>query len=148
MGYCGAVMINRSSPRREQALDFIRYMAGREFNELINHQADGLGPVKKFVDTDAYLHDPAFPEEDFNQVWRETMELGEPQETCEFVNGAVAERIISTQLDLVRSNQKPAAAAMQAAARQINEQIDKKLRSNKVLKRRYDAIQAAKSETR
>jgi len=139
-------MINLKSPRREQALDFLKYMAGREYNELINHQADGLGPVKTFADTERFLHDPAFPEEDSNQVWRDVMALGAPQETCEFINGAVADRIINEQLDLMRNNQKTAEVAMKAVALQINDEIAKNLKKNKDMKARYDAIRAGKKQ--
>jgi len=138
-------MINLKSPRREQALDFLKYMAGREYNELINHQADGLGPVKKFADTEQFLHDPEFPEEDSNQVWRDVMALGAPQETCEFINGAVADRIINEQLDLMRNNQKTAEDAMKSAARRINVEIEKNLRKNRTLKVRYDSIKAGEA---
>ncbi len=144
MGYCGVVMINKNSPRREQAFDFIKFMAGKEYNELINHQADALGPMKKYVETDLFLHDPAFPAEDFNQVWRDVMALGEPQEMCDFINGAVAELIINEQLDLLKNNQKSAEEAMKAAARQINAVIEKNLKKSKALKTRYDKVKAGK----
>jgi ABC-type glycerol-3-phosphate transport system substrate-binding protein len=148
MGYCGAVMINKHSPRREQALDFIRYMTGQEYNELINHQADGLGPIKKFTATEKFLHDPEFPEEDSNDVWRQVMAFGAPQEDCEFINGAVAQRIVSEQLDLVRANQKSAAEGMCSAARQINTEIEKTLARNPRLRERYEQLRSGKEADR
>jgi ABC-type glycerol-3-phosphate transport system substrate-binding protein len=141
-GYGGAVMINGNSPRREQALDFMIYMTGREYNELINHQADAMGPMKKFTETDLFLQDPAFPDEDYNQVWRDVMAHSEPREISEFINGTVADRIVAEQLDLVRNNQKTAEAAMKAVALQINAEIEKNLKKNSELKARYDAIRA------
>ena len=144
-GYGGAVMINARSPRREEALDFLIFLAGREYNELINHQADGMSPVKKFVETELFLRDPAFPEEDNNQVWRDEMAHGWPRETCEFINGSVADGMLGEQLDLVRNNQKTAEEAMKAAARKINDRIDANLKKNKALKARYDAILAGRT---
>lgn len=144
-GYGGAVMINGNSPRREQALDFMIYMTGREYNELINHQADAMGPMKKFTETDLFLQDPAFPDEDYNQVWRDVMAHSEPREISEFINGTVADRIVAEQLDLVRNNQKTAAEAMKTAAQQINSQIEKNVRKFKAMKTRYDALRAGKA---
>jgi hypothetical protein len=68
------------------------------------------------------------------------------QETCEFINGAVADRIINEQLDLMRNNQKTAEVAMKAVALQINDEIAKNLKKNKDMKARYDAIRAGKKQ--
>ena len=63
------VWVSDDNPaRREHALKFLLYLASREYHELINHQADALAPVKKYSFSEKYLHDPAFPEEDFNAV--------------------------------------------------------------------------------
>ena len=145
-GYAGCVMINRYSPLREHALNYLKFMSGDTFNVLVNSQADGLAPVRHFAYTDAYLHNPAHPEEDQNEVWRRALEIANPDETCAFVNEAVANRIISEQLDLVRNNQKTAEAAVKSAARQINAEIEKNLKKNKELKTRYDALRAEKKQ--
>lgn len=142
MGYGGGVMINRFSPRREQALEFLKYMAGREYNELINHQADGIGPVKRYADTELFLHDPDYPDEQDNQVWREVTACAEPQQTSLFINGAVTERIMSEQIDLLRNNHKSAEDAMKSAAAQINAEIGRNLQKSEALKEKYDRIRA------
>ena len=140
LGGGGAVMINKHSPRREQAFEFIRFLAGREYNELVNHQADGISAMKRFSYTGQFVRDPEFPEEDDNNVWREVMEHGGPVETCEFVNSATVNRIVGTQLDLVRSNRKSAEEAMRTAARQVNEEIEKTLKSSPALRTRYEKL--------
>ena len=133
-------LINKNSPRREHALAFLKYLASRDFSELINHQADALAPVKKYCYTDKYLHDPEFPDEDFNAVWRDVMNYSVPDEISPFVNGNVAGRIINKQLDLVKSGQKDAKAAMTDAARLINKEIDKTLDRVPSLRKRYDEL--------
>ena len=135
-------LINRNGPRREHALAFLKYLAGREFSELINHQADALAPVIRHCYTDRYLHDPEFPAEDFNAMWRDVMRFGRPSEISPFVNGNVASRIFNKQLDLVKSDQKPAAAAMRDAARLINAEIQDTLERDPSLRERYDALTA------
>lgn len=144
-GYAGCVMINQRSPLREHALAYLKFMAEEPFNQLVNNQADGMAPVRKFAYTEAFLHNPAHPEEDQNDVWRAVLELAPPDETCPFVNEAVATRVINEQLDLLRCNQKTAAAALQSAALQINAEIEKNLKKNKTLKARYDAIRAGRA---
>jgi len=139
-GYGRATLINRDSPRRYEALAFLKYLAGREFNELTNRQADALAPVRKFCYTDQYLHNPEFPEEDYNAVWRQAMDYGVPDEVSPFVNGNAAMRILNKQLDLVKNNSKSAADAMKTAARQVNEEIDKTLQRDPFLRKRYEQI--------
>ncbi|HUT34599.1 MAG TPA: extracellular solute-binding protein [Planctomycetota bacterium] len=139
-GYGRATLVNKNSPRREQALAFLRYMAAKEYNELINHQADALAPVIRHCYTDLYLHDPKFPNEDSNAVWRDIMQYGTPDEVSPFVNGNVAGRIIGKQLDLVKNGAKPAADAMRTAARQINEEIQKMLDRDPELRQRYEEL--------
>ena len=139
-GYGRATLINSESPRRREALEFLKYLAGREFSELINRQADALAPVKKFCYTEKYLHNPEFPEEDYNAVWREAMDYGVPNEVSPFVNGNAAMRILNRQLDLVKNNSKSAADAMKTAARQVNEEIQKTLQRDPSLRKQYEEV--------
>ncbi len=139
-GYGRATLINRHSPRRRAAVEFLKYMASRPYNELINRQADALAPVKRYCYTERYLHDPDHPDEDFNAVWRDIMNYGEPDQVSPFVNGNAASRIMRKQLDLVKNDQKSAAAAMRDAAREINKEIQKTLDRDPSLRRRYEAL--------
>jgi multiple sugar transport system substrate-binding protein len=136
--YGRASLVNKNSPRRREALDFLRYLAGREYNDLINHQADALAPIKKYCYTPEYLHDPEFPAEDYNDVWRDVMRYGIPEEISPFVDGHAAGRLIDKQLDLVRSDEESVEKAMRNAARQVNEEIQKTLARDPQLRERYD----------
>ena len=110
--------------------------------------ADALAPVKRYSYTEKYLHDPAFPEEDFNAVWRDAMNYAVPDEISPFVNGQAVQRILNKQLDLVKSNQKSAADALRTAARQINEEIQKTIQRDPELRRRYEALVNGKEKER
>lgn len=136
-GYGRATLINRNSPRRQQALEFLKYEAGRDYNELVNHQADALAPVMQYCEGPTYLFDPDFPQEDYNDVWRAVMDRARPEEMSPFVNGQAAARILNKQLDLVKADQKPVAAALRTAARQVNEEITKTLARDPELRARY-----------
>jgi len=137
VGYGRASLINARSPRRNAALRFLLYMSKKPYNDLINHQADALSPVKAFCYTPEYLHDPDFPQEDFNAVWRDCMQYGQVQETSPFINGQTAERILNVQMDLVKNGQKTASEALKTAAAKINAEIQKTLERDPGLKKRY-----------
>jgi ABC-type glycerol-3-phosphate transport system substrate-binding protein len=136
-GYGRATLLNKYSPRRQQALDFMVYMAGKEYNDLVNHQADGIAPVTRYCYTPEFLHDPEYPEEDYNAVWREIMGAGEPDYMSQFVNAQTATRIFKKQIDLVKNDQKPVADAMRDAAREVNQEIAKTLEMDPALRIQY-----------
>jgi multiple sugar transport system substrate-binding protein len=138
--YPRATLINRASPHRKEALLFLKYMSERPYNELINHQADALAPVVRYCETPLYLHDPAFPNEDFNRVWLETMRRSVPDQVSPFVSGQAATRIMTKQLDLVKADQKSPADAMRTAAREINVEIQKTLDMDPALRARYERL--------
>ncbi|MCX7799574.1 MAG: sugar ABC transporter substrate-binding protein, partial [Fimbriimonadales bacterium] len=45
VGGARCTFVNKNSPNREKALRFIKFLASREYNELLNDQADALAPV-------------------------------------------------------------------------------------------------------
>lgn len=143
-GYGRGTVINSRSPRRKEAFQFLLFQLGREYNELINHQADGVGPVMRFTRTGLFLHDPAFPNETYNVIWRDEMEKALPEEASIYANGYVVQRIIWRQLDLVRNNQKTPAEAMRTAARLINEHIAGNLREDPSLREKWELAHGEK----
>ncbi|HZP81805.1 MAG TPA: extracellular solute-binding protein [Chthonomonadaceae bacterium] len=139
-GYGRCALINATSPRAQEALDFIVFMTRKPYNDLINAQADANAAVKKYCDTPEFLHDPKYPEEQDNDVWRDIMKLGVPEEVSPFVDGQAVQRILDVQLDLVKSNQKSPADALHTAAQKINAEIQKMLAQDPVLRRQYEAL--------
>lgn len=140
LGYGKSAIINKNSPHREQAFNFLKYMSEKPYNDLINHQADALAPVKEYCYTDDYLHDPEFPDEDYNHVWRDIMEFGVPEQISPFVKGNVATRIITKQLDLVKNDTKSAADAMKTATEQINKVIQRTVERDPELRKQYERL--------
>jgi multiple sugar transport system substrate-binding protein len=138
--HCGVVLVNKHSPRVDHALKYLTYMAGKEYNELVNRQADGLGPIETYSFTDAFMNNPDYPEETTNQVWRDVLKYSVPVEDSPFVNGGTASRIIMSQLEMVKANSKSAADAMHTAKEQINREIEKTLKRNPKLRARYEAL--------
>ena len=139
-GYGRATLVNKLSPYRRQAFEFIKFEHERPYNELINEQADALAPVIQYCSGRKFLFNPQYPKEDFNQQWSDVMGYGEPMESSPFVDGQVVQRIMDIQMDLVRTNAKTAAEACRDAARKIDEEIRKALREDPVLKARWEKL--------
>lgn len=136
-GYCAVTAVNRFSPHRKEALEFLLFMASPQYNQLINRQADSMGPVKKWSESEDFVSRTEFPDEEYNRVWIEAMKRSIPDEVSPFISGAAANRIIMRQLDLVRNNLKSASEAMQTAARLINEEITASVGRDPELKKVY-----------
>lgn len=137
MAYGRATLINKASPNRQAALDYLVFQAGADYNNLVNRQADGISAFPKYNQTPEFLLNPDYPGEKDNAVWRDITEHAEAQAASPFVNGKKVSTIIQDQLDLVKADQKDAAAAMRDAAKQINLEIQKTLAENPSLADRY-----------
>lgn len=135
-----STVINKNSLHKKEALLFLKYLYSREYNELVNRQADGISPVKKYAYTSQYLHDPKHPEEDYNAVWRDPMKYAKPMPGSPFIAGQVDYKIINKQMDLVKNNQKSVDDALKTAERQINAEIKRSISIDPTLRKRYEAL--------
>ena len=147
-GYGKATLINKNSPHRYEALKFYQYLRSEEYNKLINHQADGVGPVMNYLDGDEFLHDPEYPGETDNVVWRDIQKLAQREQVSPFMNGAVVQRLMKGQLDLVKAGDRRAEQAMREATRQVNERIQENLRLNPALRAQWDQLVARQQQQR
>lgn len=143
LGYGKGVLINAKSPRAKDALQFLAYAASKPYNDLINHQADALAPVRAYNETEEFLHDPDFPDEDYNAMWRDVMEHAIPDRISPYIEAGLASQIIGDQIDLVKGNQKSPAEALGKAAKLVNEAIAKSIARDASLQARYQAALAA-----
>ena len=134
-----STLINARSPRRKEALEFLVYLASKEYGALINDQADGISAFKAQSSGPEFENNPRHPEETYNTTWRQVTETAVGQEGSPYINGQVAKRIFDKQLDLVRVDAKSAEQAMKDAAREVNEEIKKKLAEDPILLRRWTA---------
>jgi ABC-type glycerol-3-phosphate transport system substrate-binding protein len=140
LGYGKSTLINKYSPRRHEALAFLAYLHSADYNNLINHEADGLGPVMKYAEGPNFLHDPKYPKEDFNAIWRNLQKAAVPEQVSPFMNGAVLQRIMKGQLDLIKAGDRSAEQGMREATRMVNERIQENLRYSPALRQQWEKL--------
>lgn len=141
--YGRATLINKASPHRERALDYLVFMSKPEYNRLVNDQADGVSAFLRYAQGPEFEFNSKYPKEKDNGVWREITDRAEADDTSPFINGGIVNRIMTEQLDLVKSDQKSPAAAMRDAAQQINSEMLKSLDADPVLAERYRRAKGA-----
>jgi multiple sugar transport system substrate-binding protein len=134
-----ATLINKNSPRRVQAIAFLQYEDSTEYGDLINHEADGVSATIRPCYDSHFLHDPTYPLDDFNGVWRDVMWFGFNDQSSPYVNAQEALRILTTQIDLIKADQKPVAEALHDAAVQISAAIAANVADDPALRARYEA---------
>ena len=143
VGGARCAMVNRLSKNRDAAVKFVLFLSSPEYNQLLNDQADALAPIKAASYTYRFLHNPEHPEEDYNAVWRGSVEKAIPDEFTPFAKGAELSSI-NDQLDLVKANSKPAAQAMKDAASNMNARIRRNARIKPSLAKLYQELTGAK----
>ena len=136
-------VLNKRSPYCRQAFNFMRFLASEDYCNQINDSADNCAPVKKLCYAERFLHNPQYPHEDFNQVFRDEMKYARSDELSEFVNPYVADRIFRRYLDLMRNQQLTAAEAMTKAAAEINRAMQERIGKFPELKAEYDRLVSA-----
>jgi multiple sugar transport system substrate-binding protein len=136
VGGARCTVVNANSPRREAAARFIAFLASPEYNRLVNDQADAIAPVISESFTDRFLHNPDWPKEDYNVVWRNVVKQARPDEVNDYLRGSELGPI-QTQMDLIRANQKDPASALRDAAIDANERIRQNARNRPALRELY-----------
>ena len=136
-GYGGSTLVNAAGKNIEGALCFLECMHSKEWSELINRQADALGPVIEHSYSEEFLFNPQHPEEDYNAVWRASLEKAEPEQVSPFVNGQRVDRIMVKQTDMVKANVKSGAQAARDSAKEINKAIVEMLEIDPVARQKY-----------
>jgi ABC-type glycerol-3-phosphate transport system substrate-binding protein len=135
--YGKSTVINANCKNKEGALRFMEYMHSREWTELLNRQADALGPMREYCYTEEYLFNPDYPNEDYNQVFLDGMENSLPLCTSPYINGQRYEIITNKYIDFIRTDIMGVEEALTKAAREVNEEIVELLRVSPDLYERY-----------
>lgn len=117
-------VLNNKSPYLRDAFNFMRFLASEEYCNQINDSADNCAPVKKYCYTDRFLHNPQYPQETFNHIFRDEMKYARSVELSKFVNPYVADRIFRRYLDLMRNRELEPPEAMTRAAEEINRAME------------------------
>jgi multiple sugar transport system substrate-binding protein len=131
-GGARCALVNARSPRRDIAVRFLEYLASQDYNELLNDQADAISGVKRYAYTPRFLHNPAYPDEDYNAVWRSALEKARPEMVSIFAKGSELGPF-NTQLDLIKANLKEVEPALRDATTTMNDRIRRVARNQPAL---------------
>jgi multiple sugar transport system substrate-binding protein len=130
--------VNALSPNREQAVEFLLFLAGDAYSDQLNRDADALPATIAAAYRPSYDYDPNDGRDAGNSpVWREQLPHLVTGDSSPYITPREINRIIDLQLDLVLQGRKSVEDAARTAAASINAQIQQNLRYDPVLRQRY-----------
>ncbi|RMD76830.1 MAG: carbohydrate ABC transporter substrate-binding protein, partial [Lentisphaerae bacterium] len=124
---------------REMAKYFLAYLASRDYNMNIVHDADALPPNPAFTKTEEFLRPKDYPNEwgCHEQFAQAAINIGIPRTRSPFVLATTTFRLIWQGEDAFKSGVKTAEEVSRETARRINEAIELTLRENPRLRPYY-----------
>jgi len=93
------IAINAMSPHREEALSFLKYLAGEEYSRVVNQGRDGLPCNPEFAMTGVDPGDPNLGEAEMHQHVLDGMKHTYSQKKSPFLFMTDVDRILQTALD-------------------------------------------------
>jgi multiple sugar transport system substrate-binding protein len=115
--------INRETRHPREAFEFARFMTSPEYNRVICEGGDGLPAVKALAQSDLFLHDPNYPEEDQNQVYLDDIQYGRVQMVPAYLKAAEFQKIHDASVGYLREGMKEPEVVGRDYARLVNEAI-------------------------
>ena len=137
-----SVLINKNSPRKDEAFDFLKYLLSKEYNMLINLQGDAFSGVKKYTElTPEELENPLLAD---IPMWAGMMEHAEAMEMSPFVDTGYVKTKMNDQLTLVKNNIRTPEEAMNRVTEQVNKRIQEYLQEDPGLRKQYEELTGRK----
>ncbi|HOX37263.1 MAG TPA: extracellular solute-binding protein [Candidatus Brocadiia bacterium] len=136
---CRSAAINKLSPHRDKAVNFLSYLAGETYCQTINDGADALPGNPEFATLKRQIN-PEWPgEDDLHDLTNKATDWGQTREVSPYVDGATTYRFIGAQIDRIDADPRAdVAEAMRAAAEDVNREIRKNIERDKTLRERYE----------
>jgi len=135
-----SVLVNKLSPHRERALDYLIYLASPQYGKLVQEASDGVAPffgkasfagVKVNYDDEVSL-----------PLWKSISERTQPPDLSPFIAREATLRIWNRHFDQVVLGTKEPEKATRDAAREIDAEIRANVAKEPSLKLLWDAAEA------
>lgn len=138
------VGINKQSKNREKALQFLQFLAGREYSMTINEGADSKPGNKKYISLELFRH-PEFPEEEevHAVAIKATPDGVSPNRSPFIPNSTVSRYLKDATSQLIASpsmTRKEITLLMKQTSDRINLDIARTIKRNKKMRRLYEKL--------
>lgn len=132
--------INMRSPRREQALAFLQYMAGPTYSQIINEGVDGLPGNPAFVELGVTDLAPDLARLDMHEMTKVSARYGYSPRKSPYLLQSEIMRILRAQIDRLENNPAlPIDGILQQAQAQLEKLMHRNLDHDAELQKQFVA---------
>jgi multiple sugar transport system substrate-binding protein len=133
--------INVRSPKREEALLFLKFLSGKTYSELINRTADSLPGNPRFANDGVEAGDPALARVEIHQASERAMQHGYHLRRSPYLLTTEALRAVRKQVNRLESDPSLSIPTLlQLAQDEAETQIRRNILHNPELKDQYDRL--------
>lgn len=133
----GGAGINVKSPRRQQALRFLQYLASPQYSKVIVDDGDSLPPNPSVAQSGLALVDELVPDPAFHQPFVTAIQHAHPLDDSPFTDSLEVSRWTQEYVEKVENRLLTPPQAMRALAAQIDQQIRLNLERQPALQKLY-----------
>ncbi len=142
--------INKMGKNREKALNFLQYLASKEYSDLINLGADSKPGNKDYISIEQFRHPDFQGEDEVHQVAIDAIPYSRRRRSSMFVPSPVIERHFAKVKDKIISSAQLSpediAGLMKDATATINLEIARNIKRNPKARKAYDALRKQGAE--
>lgn len=120
--------INAETQHPRECFEFLKFLTTTDYNRLICEGGDGLPSVKAIAQSDLFLHDPDYPEEDQNHIYLEDVQYGRVFQVSPFIKAAEFQKINDLITGRLREGTMTPELAAQEFTQQVNDAISRNRR--------------------
>jgi ABC-type glycerol-3-phosphate transport system substrate-binding protein len=133
-----SAMVNAQSPRRERAVDFLKYLAGPVYSRMINEGVDSLPGNPKYADLGLQEGVPDLAEIELHRAQVAAMQYGYSPRKSPFLLTSDVERVIYTQVSRMEASpDMPVEQLLADAQAELVRLMQRNLDRDPALKARY-----------
>jgi multiple sugar transport system substrate-binding protein len=118
-----ATTINAETRHPKEAFEFLKFLTSPEYNRVICEGGDGLPSVRALAESEMFLHDPNYPEEDQNQVYLDDVPYGRVFQVSPHIKAAEYQKIHDTLWGYLREGTITPGKMASEYERKVNDAI-------------------------
>jgi ABC-type glycerol-3-phosphate transport system substrate-binding protein len=132
---------NGLGPNKKAALQFLQFLASKDYAEIVNGGVDALPGNPKYVNAGLQKGEPALSEIEMHQKTIEAMKYGYQSRRSPFLLSSDVERLLSEQISRIESDPTlSVTAALEAAQHEMELLMQRNLSRDPKLRARYKAL--------
>ena len=137
---CRGPGINAKSLHIPQALEFLQYLASREYGEVIVQDGDAMPPNPDVARTGRDLVNEAEPDPAFHQVFIDAIKNARTDDVSPFMDANEVDRWFQERVEAIENKLQSPPDAMRSLAAEINQKIRHNLERRPDLQRKFEQV--------